>query len=142
MKNTQNKDSVGAKSVAHSVKDCNTITTSQFILALVAVLLGAILVNLWIRVINNFNFNFLGLNQDSFWWTLLIALTFTGVLIAYIAIAFDDDTSNQIKARISGLSLSGTVANSSNFVPNDTSDFNETVQTATNESVQDNEMII
>ena len=125
-----------------STKDCSTITTSQFILALVAVLLGAILVNLWIRVINNFNFNFLGLNQDSFWWTLLIALIFTGILVAYIAIAFDDDTSNQIKSKISGLSLSGTVANTANFVPADTSDFNQTVQTATNEEVaQDNNTI-
>ncbi len=126
MKNNQTKDSVKPK---ETVTNCG-ISTTQFILALVAVLLGAILVNLWIRVINNFNFNFLGLNQDSFWWTLLIALVFTGVLVAYIAIAFDEDTSHQIKAKISGLSLGGTVANSSNFVPADTSDFNDTVQTA------------
>ena len=56
---------------------------SDFIKALAAILLGSVLVNLWIRVINNFTYQFLNLNQESTFWAFMIAIFFTGLLILY-----------------------------------------------------------
>jgi len=93
------------------------ISLSTFVLALAAVLLGAILVNLWIRVINNLAYNLLGYNPDSFFVALIVALLATGVLVAYIFIAFDDENGNQIKAQLTGLGFVS--VNTSNFSPGD-----------------------
>jgi len=96
------------------------ISLSTFVLALAAVLLGAVLVNLWIRVINNLAYNLLGYNPDSFWVALIVALLATGVLVAYIFIAFDDDHGNQLKAQLTGLGFVS--VNTSNFSPGDIGD--------------------
>lgn len=104
-----------------SKEDC-TISQGQFILALAAVLLASVLVNLWIRVINNFAFNFLKLDQDSLFWSLIVALIATGILVLFLVIAFDENTSNQIKGNLTGLTFGSTVTNNSNFAPNDGSD--------------------
>jgi hypothetical protein len=77
----------------------------NFVLALVAILLGSTLVNLWIRVINNFAYNTLGLNQDSTFWALLIALFFTTILIVYIIIVLDDNVGKAVKQSMTGITI-------------------------------------
>ncbi len=74
-----------------------------FIKALVAVLLGAVLVNLWIRFINNFTYHTLNLNPDSTFWAIIIALFFTGLLVIYIIFILDEDTSLQIRQSMTGV---------------------------------------
>lgn len=94
-------------------KNCNP-SFGAFISALVAVLLGAVLVNLWIRVINNFAYNFLKLNENSFFWTLVVALIATGLLILYITTILEENLSNQVKSNLTGVAFGGT-ANVTNF---------------------------
>jgi ABC-type uncharacterized transport system fused permease/ATPase subunit len=77
----------------------------NFVLALVAILLGSALVNLWIRVINNFAYSTLGLSKDSFFWALLIALFFTTVLIVYIIIVLDDNVGKAVKQNMTGITI-------------------------------------
>ncbi len=79
----------------------------NFILALVAILLGSVLVNLWIRVINNFAYQTLGLNQDSTFWALIIALFFTTILIVYIIFVLEDDLSKAVKQNMTGITVIG-----------------------------------
>jgi uncharacterized membrane protein len=81
-------------------------------------LLLSVLANIWIRVINNFTFKYLNLNQDSFWWALLIAIVLTGIFVSYIFLAFDEDNGNALKTRIVGLNFAGsTVTNITNISP-------------------------
>ena len=84
-----------------------------FVKALVAVIIGAVLVNLWIRVINNFTYHTLKLSSDSTFWAIMIALITTGLLVIYIIFILDDDTSCQIKQNITGVSFGATASNSS-----------------------------
>jgi len=95
------------------IKTCNP-SFGAFIAALVAVLLGAVLVNLWIRVINNFAYNFLNLNENSFFWALIVALIATGLLILYITTILEENLSNQVKSNLTGVAFGGT-ANITNF---------------------------
>lgn len=84
---------------------CVNTSHWTFVLALVAILIGAILVNLWIRFINNFTYHTLKLNPDSTTWALVIALLATGILILYISLVLDDDTSKAVKQSITGVSF-------------------------------------
>jgi glycerol uptake facilitator-like aquaporin len=84
-----------------------------FVKALVAVIIGAVLVNLWIRVINNFTYYTLKLSPDSTFWAIMIALIMTGLLIIYIIFILDEDTSCQIKQNITGVSFTVAASNSS-----------------------------
>jgi hypothetical protein len=84
-----------------------------FVKALVAVIIGAVLVNLWIRVINNFTYHTLKLSPDSTFWAIMIALITTGLLVIYIIFILDDDTSCQIKQNITGVSFTAAASNSS-----------------------------
>lgn len=86
------------------IEECCTTSHWTFVLALVAILLGSVLVNLWIRVINNFTYHTLKLNPDSTTWAFIIALLATGVLVLYVALVLDDDTSNSVKQSITGVS--------------------------------------
>jgi hypothetical protein len=79
----------------------------NFVTALVAILLGAVLVNLWIRVINNFVFHTLSLDQDSTFWALVVAAFFTIILVVYIIFVLDDDTGKSVKQSMTGISISG-----------------------------------
>lgn len=81
----------------------------NFVTALVAILLGAVLVNLWIRVINNFAFHTLGLNQDSTFWALIVSIFFTVILIVYIIFVLDDDTGKSVKQSMTGIAVSGVI---------------------------------
>ncbi len=81
----------------------------NFVLALVAILLGSVLVNLWIRVINNFTYQTLGLNPDSTFWALLIALFFTTLLIVYIIVVLNDDLSKAVKQNMTGITVLGAI---------------------------------
>jgi hypothetical protein len=81
----------------------------NFVTALVAILLGAVLVNLWIRVINNFVYHTLGLDQDSTFWALLAAVFFTIVLIVYIIFVLDDNTGKSVKQSMTGIAVSGVI---------------------------------
>ncbi len=75
----------------------------QFIKALLAIVLAALIVNLWLRVINNFFFHFLNLSQESLLWALFIALLFTGLLIIYIVFILDEETSLSVKRNLTGI---------------------------------------
>jgi hypothetical protein len=89
-----------------------------FFAALFAILLVSVLANLWIRVINNLAFHYFKLNQDSFWWSLLVALIITGFFIGYIFLVFDEDNGNALRTRIVGLNFGGSaVANVTNISP-------------------------
>lgn len=79
----------------------------SFVTALVAIILSSVLVNLWIKVINNFTTHTLGISSDSTGWALLAALFFTVVLIVYIIFALDDDTGKAVKQNITGISILG-----------------------------------
>ena len=81
----------------------------SFVTALVAIILSSVLVNLWIRVINNFTTHTLGLNPDSTGWALLAAIFFTAVLIVYIIFILDEDTSKAVKQNMTGISIIGSV---------------------------------
>jgi glycerol uptake facilitator-like aquaporin len=76
-----------------------------FIKALIAVLLGAVLVNLWIRVINNFTYHTLKLSQDSTFWAIIIAVIATSFLVIYIIFVLDNDTSLQLRQNMTGVSF-------------------------------------
>lgn len=95
-----------------SVKKDDIVDTTHwtFVLALIAILIGSVLVNLWIRVINNFTYQTLGLNQDSTIWALIIALVMTTVLVVYIIIVLDDDTGCAVKQNMTGVSFAGSAA--------------------------------
>ena len=109
------------KSVFVDEKNCVNPSFGAFVAALCAVLLGAVLVNLWIRVINNFAYNFLGLNENSFVWSLIVALIATGILVLYITTILEENLSNQVKSNITGLTFGGTASNVTNNSP-DTQD--------------------
>ena len=83
-------------------KDYDNVT---FIKALVAVLLGSVLVNLWIRVINNFTYHTLRLCQDSTFWAVVIALTATAFLVIYIIFILDENSGCQVKQQMTGVSF-------------------------------------
>ncbi len=99
------------------------VSFGLFIGALFAILLVSVLANLWIRVINNIAFNLSNkpfFSADSIWWSLIVALIITGVFVAYVFLAFDNDTSNALKTRIVGITGGGgasTAANVSNIAP-------------------------
>ena len=94
----------------------------QFIKALFAIVLGALLVNLWLRVINNFFFNFLNLSQESLLWALFIALLFTGLLIIYVVFILDDETSLSVKRSLTGIAAASAANAEANAVLNQPSD--------------------
>ena len=79
----------------------------NFVTALVAILLGAVLVNLWIRVINNFAYETLGLDQNSTFWALIVAVFFTIILVVYIIFVLEDDTGKAVKQSMTGIAVSG-----------------------------------
>ena len=100
------------KTIPSSIeKDNELIDTTHwtFVLALVAILLGSVLVNLWIRVINNFTYQTLGLKQESTFWALVIAMTMTAVLVVYIIMVLDDNTSCAVKQNITGVAFASSV---------------------------------
>jgi hypothetical protein len=93
-----------------------------FVKALVAVLLGAVLVNLWIRVINNFTYHTLNLSPDSTFWAIIIALFCTGLLIIYIIFILDEDTSLQIRQNMTGVTYATITGINNNMMNVDTND--------------------
>ena len=58
-----------------------------FIVIFIAILIGWILIALWSRVLDNFTYGYLGLNPDSTWDTILIAIVFTILLVIFIWVA-------------------------------------------------------
>lgn len=103
----------------------NCVSFGLFIGALFAILLVSVLANLWIRVVNNFAYNYLRLNQDSFWWATLVALIATGIFTGYVFLAFDNETSNALRTRIVGISGGGSAAaNVSNLEATNEAEFN------------------
>lgn len=50
---------------------------TDFLIILFAIIIGWILVALWTRVIENFSYGTLGLNERSTWQTILVAITIT-----------------------------------------------------------------
>jgi hypothetical protein len=62
----------------------NTFRQEIFIIIFLAIVIGWILVALWSRVLDNFTYGYLGLNQDSTWDAVIIALAITVIFIAFI----------------------------------------------------------
>lgn len=60
------------------------LTNLTFVETLFVILLGWILVALWQRLIDNFTFNTLGLNEDSAYHTFIIALVATIIFVIFI----------------------------------------------------------
>lgn len=71
-----------------------------FIQVLFAVIVGWILVNLWQRVLDNFTFKTLKLNENSLYHTGIIAITFT--VIFFIFLYLFNDIFNVISKQDSG----------------------------------------
>jgi hypothetical protein len=86
-------------------KHYKTYDNVTFIKALIAVLLGSVLVNLWIRVINNFTYHTLKLSQDSTMWAVIIAVLATTILVIYIIFILDEDSGCQVKQQMTGVSF-------------------------------------
>lgn len=78
-------------------KYVNNITFIEMVFGIV---LGWIIVTLWQRCIDNFTFNYLGLNRASTYQTGIIALTITVLFISFIFI-FQDLSGNMIEQSIS-----------------------------------------
>lgn len=62
------------------------VTFSQqiFTIIFLAIVIGWILVALWSRTLDNFSYGYLGLNPDSTWDAVIIALAITIIFIALI----------------------------------------------------------
>lgn len=115
----------GSNPVPKVDNNCCDYNNTVFIKALVAILLGSVLVNLWIRVVNNFAYNTLKLNSETTRWPLVVALVATAILILYIAIFLDEDTKNQVKRTLTGVAFGNAASNVSSTGLNvDTSDYN------------------
>jgi len=84
-----------------------------FVKALIAIILGSVLVNLWIRVINNFTYHTLKLSPDSTTWAIIIALIATSFLVIYVIFILDNDTSVQVRHTLTGVAFTSTAANGS-----------------------------
>lgn len=101
------------KRIFHNKKDVEkSVSVDEnwsFVTALVAIILSSVLVNLWIRVINNFTTHTLGLNPDSTGWALLAAAFFTVILVVYVIIILDEDTSKAVKQSMTGITVMGVV---------------------------------
>jgi TRAP-type C4-dicarboxylate transport system permease small subunit len=77
--------------------DKNSSTKESYIYFLqlmFAIIIGWILVNLWQRVIDNFTFKYLKLNQDSLYHTTIIAGGFT--LLFFIFLYLFNDIFNAV----------------------------------------------
>lgn len=71
-----------------------------FIEMVFGIVLGWIIVTLWQRCIDNFSFNYLGLNRSSTYQTGVIALSVTILFITFIFI-FESLSGNVIEQSIS-----------------------------------------
>lgn len=83
---------------------------------LAAVLIGWILVELWVRAIDNFTFNCLGLDRNSPMQTFLIALILTGLFIGYVMMIGDDE--DTAKSAVSQLQILPVIGASVDIVNN------------------------
>jgi hypothetical protein len=92
----------------------DSILNTNFIKALVAIIIASIIVPLWVRFIINFSTNVFNLNPDSARWSFLIALFFTGFLILYVVLILDEDTKRSVQGTIAGIS-SISISNRSNM---------------------------
>ncbi len=62
----------------------STFSQQIFTLIFLAIVIGWILVSLWSRTLDNFTYGLLGLNPDSTWDAIIIALAVTIIFIALI----------------------------------------------------------
>ena len=61
-------------------------TTTDFLIILLAIVVGWILVALWTRVIDNFTYIVLGLDERSAWHAMIVALTVTFIFVIAIGL--------------------------------------------------------
>jgi len=62
------------------------LSQGSFVTLILAITIGWVLIALWTRFVNNFTFDFLGLNSDSPWHSFIAAIGWTAffVLVVYI----------------------------------------------------------
>jgi hypothetical protein len=81
--------------------DCIS-NNAEFVKALIAITLVAILVSIWSRAIINFTIYVLGFGKHSTIGFTIVAIILTIILIIYILFILDDETSNSVKATLVG----------------------------------------
>ena len=64
--------------------DQQTAAQHVFLIIFLAIVIGWIIIALWTRVLDNFSYGYLGLNENSTWDALLIALMVTIFFIVLI----------------------------------------------------------
>lgn len=62
----------------------STFSQRIFVIIFLAIVIGWILVALWSRSLDNFTYGFLGLDPDSTWDAIIIALAVTVIFIALV----------------------------------------------------------
>lgn len=77
------------------------LTDLTFIDVLLVIIVGWVLVALWSRVVDNITFNYLKLNKDSVYHTLLIAIVTTAIFLVFV-FSFDNAMGNIVEQEISG----------------------------------------
>jgi hypothetical protein len=80
------------------------ISTSFFIIILIAVIISWILVQLWTTAIETFFYSYLGFSKNSALVTFLVALLFTLIFILYAVSS--GEASETIKENLTGVTLS------------------------------------
>lgn len=93
-------DAVGIKG------DCRN-ENIDFVKALIAITLVSILVSIWSRVVINFTSYTLGFGEHNTWAFAMVALVLTVILIIYVLIILDTETSKSVRATLVGAGIVG-----------------------------------
>lgn len=64
-----------------------TIGEISFIELMLAVVIGWMLVDLWVRAIENFAYGTLGMNKKSSYHALIVAATVTAIFVVYLSVS-------------------------------------------------------
>ncbi len=88
--------------ISMSVKGDCISNNAEFVKALIAITLVAILVSICSRAIINFTIYVLGFGKHSTIGFTIVAIILTIILIIYILFILDDETSNSVKATLVG----------------------------------------
>lgn len=84
------------------IENCNKkndLQITKFVSILIIVIISWILIELWLKVLENFAYNTLGMNSSSTWHSLIIAVTIT--LIFILILEFMEEDGTNIKNNVS-----------------------------------------
>ena len=79
----------------------------DFVKALIAITLVSILVSIWSRAVINFTSYTLGFGEHNTWAFAMVALVLTVILIIYVLIILDTETSKSVRATLVGAGIVG-----------------------------------